>query len=308
MMAYAPAIRRWSRRGVWLIGAVGLLLSLSVRSAASLTLHHVHGLSYSADGQRLYIPMHHGLAIYSGHRWSTAPGPAHDYMGFAITHQFFYSSGHPAPGTPLQNPFGLIKSPDQGQTWEPLGLAGEADFHLLATGYHTNTVYVFNPTANSRMPQVGLYSTSDDGQHWRRARSAGLADSPISLAVHPTHDQVIAVGTRSGVYLSQDAGEHFQRLADAPQVLAVCFAFDGQYLWFSSFAGKPALTRIQWQTGQREPIKLPSMDQDTVMYVAQNPVNAQEWAMATYKRDVYVSSDNGTTWKQIAQQGETLQK
>jgi hypothetical protein len=42
------------------------------------------------------------------------------------------------------------------------------------------------------------------------------------------------------------------------------------------------------------------------MYIAQNPVNPQEWAMATYKRDVYVSADNGQTWKQIAKQGETL--
>lgn len=306
MMAYAPVLGRWSRRSVWLIGAVGLLLFLSVRAATSLTLHHVHGLSYSADGQRLYIPMHHGLAIYSGSRWSKAPGPAHDYMGFAVTHQFLYSSGHPAPGTPLKNPFGFIKSPDQGQTWEPLGLVGEADFHLLAAGYSTNTVYIFNPTANSRMPQAGLYSTSDDGKHWRMGKSAGLASSPTSLAVHPTQDKVIAVGTRSGVYLSQDAGDHFQRLADAPQVLAVFFAFDGQYLWFSSFDSTSALTRIQWQTGQREPIALPSLDQDTVTYMAQNPVNASEWAMATYKRDVYVSSDNGKTWQQIARQGETL--
>jgi photosystem II stability/assembly factor-like uncharacterized protein len=306
MMASTPALWRWSRIGVLCIGAVGLFLFLSVRAAASLTLHHIHGLSYSTDGQRLYIPMHHGLAIYSGSHWSKAPGPEHDYMGFAVTHQFLYSSGHPAPGTPLKNPFGLIKSPDQGQTWEQLGLTGEADFHLLATGYHTNTVYVFNPTANSRMPQAGLYSTSDDGKHWRMAKSAGLAGSPASLAVHPAQDQVIAVGTRSGVYLSQDAGEHFQRLADAPQVLAVFFTFDGQDLWFSSFDGKPALTRIRWQTGQREPLELPSLDQDTVTYVAQNPVNASEWAIATYKRDVYVSSDNGTTWKQIAKQGETL--
>lgn len=96
-MAYAPAIGRWSRCGVWLIDAVGLFLFLSVRAAASPTLQHIRGLSYSADGQRLYIPMHHGLALYSGSRWSQAPGPEHDDMGFAVTHQFFYSSGHPAP-------------------------------------------------------------------------------------------------------------------------------------------------------------------------------------------------------------------
>jgi len=86
----------------------------------------------------------------------------------------------------------------------------------------------------------------------------------------------------------------------------VFFALDGQHLWFSSFAGKPTLTRMQWQTGQAESVELPPMDQDTVMYMAQHPVNTQEWAIATYKRDVYISADHGRTWKQIAKQGETL--
>jgi photosystem II stability/assembly factor-like uncharacterized protein len=286
--------------------ALGLLLLLPIRPAVSLTLHHIHGLSYSADGMRLYIPMHHGLAIYSGGQWSKAPGPEHDYMGFAVTREFFYSSGHPAPGAPLKNPFGLIKSQDQGQTWEHLGLSGEADFHLLATSYHTNTVYVFTPTPNSRMPQAGLYYTTDDGKQWRMAMHTGLIGSPASLAVHPTQSHMVAIGTRNGLFLSQDYGANFQQLAKASQVLAVSFAVDGQSLWFSSFDGKPALTRMQWQTGQSVVVTLPSLEQDSVTYIAQNPLAPREWAIATYKRDVYISSDTGQTWKQIAAQGGTL--
>ena len=291
--------------GVSLVCTLVLYLCVPIHAAPSLTLHHVHGLSYSADGKQLYIPMHHGLAIYSDRRWAKAPGPEHDYMGFAVTREFFYSSGHPAPGVPLKNPLGLIKSQDRGQTWEHLGLSGEADFHLLATSYQTNTVYVFNTAANSRMPRPGLYYTTDDGKQWRAVPGTGLIGSPASLAVHPTQDQVVAVGTRSGVYLSQDYGAHFQPLADAQPVLAVFFAFDGQHLWCSSFDGQPTLTRVQWQTGQRESIVLPPLDQDTVMYIAQNPANLQEWAIATYKRDVYISADYGRTWTQIAKQGET---
>jgi photosystem II stability/assembly factor-like uncharacterized protein len=199
-----------------------------------------------------------------------------------------------------------MKSQDGGQTWEQLGLIGEADFHLLAASYHTNTVYVFNEAANSRMPQPGLYYTTNDGKQWHAAKGAGLVGSPVSLAVHPTQNKVVAVGTRSGVYLSQDSGASFQRLTNVIQVLAVYFALDEQHLWVSSFEGQPVLTRIQWQTGQTEPVALPALEQDAVTYLAQNPVNRQEWAMATYKRDVYVSSDNGQTWQQIAKAGETL--
>ena len=274
--------------------------------AASFSLHHIHGLHYSADGRQLLIPMHHGLAIYGSNQWSKAPGPEHDYMGFSITHNAFYSSGHPAPGSLLKNPLGLLKSPDRGQSWESLGLMGEADFHLLATSYRTNRVYVINSEANSRMPHPGLYSTTTDGQQWHAAKLTGVVGSPESLAVHPTQDQVVAVGTRSGVFLSQNAGETFQRLKDTSQVFAVCFAVDEQHLWFSSFTGKPGLTRLQWQTGQADTVELPALEQDTVIYIANNPVHMQEWAVATYKRNVYVTPDHGQTWKQIAKQGVTL--
>ncbi|MFU7548103.1 glycosyl hydrolase, partial [Pseudomonas paraeruginosa] len=93
---------------------------------------HVHGLAFSPDGQQLSIPSHHGLAVYSQGRWSKAPGPAHDYMGYSVTRQAIYSSGHPARGSGLVNPFGVIKSSDGGRTWQQLGLQGDSDFHLLA--------------------------------------------------------------------------------------------------------------------------------------------------------------------------------
>src|SRR5207253_9452982 len=80
-------------------------ISTIARAQASVTLMHVHGLAFSADGQQLMIPSHEGLAIYSAGRWSKAAGPQHDYMGFAATRQRLYSSGHPAPESGLQNPF-----------------------------------------------------------------------------------------------------------------------------------------------------------------------------------------------------------
>ncbi len=297
------------RRYTVMLGCMVLLWAavfLSYTTAAGrMTLKHIHGLSFSADGTQLFIPSHHGLTIYSKNGWSQAPGPRHDYMGFAVTREFFYSSGHPAPGSLLRNPFGLIKSRDGGHTWEQLGLTGESDFHLLATSYETNTVYVFNSAANSRMPSSGLYYTTDDGKRWQRAKGAGLRGRLLSLAVHPSQGKVMAIGTQRGLYLSQDSGARFQRVTEGIQVLAVFFAFDGRHLWFSGFTGRPTLTRMHWQTQQTESVGLPAMDQDKVTYIAQNPVNPQMWAIATNTRAVYISSDNCQTWTQIAKRGET---
>ncbi len=113
----------------------------AIASTQQVELMHVHGLAYSADGKQLLIPSHHGIAAYADGQWAKMPGPEHDYMGFSATHNALYSSGHPAVGSKLVNPFGLIKSTDAGKTWQQLGLEGESDFHTLATSYETNAVY-----------------------------------------------------------------------------------------------------------------------------------------------------------------------
>src|SRR4029077_13978912 len=164
--------------------AAAVLLSASA-AHAEVALMHVHGLAYSADGKRLMIPSHHGLAIYENGKWSKAPGPEHDYMGFSATANSIYSSGHPAAGTGLVNPFGLLRSQDGGKTWEKLGLEGESDFHVMATGWNSNAVYLWNAAPTSRMKQAGLHYTLNDGFVWKHAAARGLEANPHALAVHP---------------------------------------------------------------------------------------------------------------------------
>lgn len=289
---------------LFLAGAA-LALAPGADALAEVTLTHVHGLVYSADGKSLYIPSHHGLAIYSAGKWSKAPGPQHDYMGFAATRKSFYSSGHPAPGSGLVNPFGLIQSKDGGKTWTKQGLEGETDFHVLATSYETDAIYVFNPAPNSRMPASGIYSTLNQGFTWRRAQASGLNGEPMGLAVHPQDPKWVAVAaSKSGLYLSSDSGESFRAVASG-QVLAAFFDLDGKHLWYSSYADAPALTRLNWQTGQKRTVALPPITRDAIAYIAQNPKNTKEYAIATFERSVYLSRDEGKTWTQIAEQGRT---
>jgi hypothetical protein len=51
---------------------------------------------------------------------------------------------------------------------------------------------------------------------------------------------------------------------------------------------------------------VPPLKQDAVAYIAQSPVKPKEWAIATFKRDVYLSPDDGKSWKAIARNGQTL--
>lgn len=287
-----------------LIAASLTLAAAGAALAQGTLLTHVHGLEYSADGKQLMIPSHHGLALYENGRWRKAAGPEHDYMGFSATGSALYSSGHPAPGSGLVNPFGLIKSTDGGRTWRRLGLEGETDFHLLATGWRNNAVYAFNPAPNSRMPAPGLYHTRDDGMRWTRSAAAGLPQDIKSLAVHPDAADVVAVGTGAGLYLSRDGGARFERIVGGMPVLSIEFALDGKHLWFGSHDGQARLMQLALDAGARpQPLGLPPLTEDAVAYIAQNPARPDELAVATFRRDVYLSPDRGRSWQQIARQG-----
>lgn len=283
---------------------ITLVPALAV-AQSGVALMHVHGLSYSSDGKRLFIPSHHGLAIYSGGRWSKAPGPEHDFMGFSAARDALYSSGHPAQSSSLRNPFGLLKSRDGGKTWESLGLTGEADFHVMAVSHGTSAVYVFAPVANSRMQEPGIYSTSDDGKSWKRAVGAGLARRIAALAVHPSQANTVAAATEEGLFVSDNYGDNFKSLFSGGQATSAQFDLDGAHLWFGGYGERATLAKIDLKTRKQEAIPIPAITKDAVAYIAQNPARKREYAIATFTRDVYVSGDGGRTWKQIASHGET---
>jgi hypothetical protein len=274
--------------------------ALAAEAQPAVTLTHVHGLAYSADGKRLMIPSHHGLAVYSNGKWSKAPGPQHDYMGFSATARHLYSSGHPAPDSGMVNPFGLIRSRDGGRTWDKLGLEGEIDFHLLATSWNTNAIYVWNPAPSSRMKAPGLHSTRNDGFLWKPARAAGLEGAPRALAAHPDDPSTVAVATDKGVYLSRDSGERFSPVASGADGLALFFELDGKHLWYGAFDGRPILARVALEGGATDRVALPALAKDAVAYIAQNPLRRDELAIATFRRSVFLSADRGRTWRQIS--------
>lgn len=289
-----------------MVRALVLLIAAAwaIGAQAQVTLVHVHGLSYSPDGRRLMIPSHFGLAVYENGKWSKAPGPEHDYMGFSATASHIYSSGHPGQDTNLVNPFGLLRSKDGGQTWDKLGLEGESDFHVMATSWNTNAVYVWNPAPNSRMKQPGLHHTSNDGAAWVHAAAKGMNENPYALAVHPDDAKWVALAAPSGVFLSGDGGENFKNIAPS-QATAVFFDLDGKDLWYGSYDGLPQLARRPVKGGDPTQFKLPPLTKDSVAFIAQNPVRRNEYAIATFNRNVYLSKDAGRTWAAIAERGET---
>ena len=269
--------------------------------AAGVEIPHIHGLGFSADGQQLVVPAHDGLRIYRAGQWSKPDVPAHDYMGYTPASDGFYSSGHPYPAAGLVNPFGLIKSTDGGKTLVKLGFEGETDFHLMAVGYQNHAIYVGNPAPNSQLAP-GIHYSLDDGQTWQQSALAGLTAQPIQIAVHPTEANVLALATEQGLFLSDDYGNSLAQVGEAETVTVVAFHPDGKQLLF----GYQQLASYDLASKQISALSAPTLGADDgISYLAVNPTNTDELALATFAKDMYWSSDSGKTWTQIAAAGKT---
>lgn len=116
-------------------------------------------------------------------------------MGFTVRGPDHYlASGHPAGDTDQPDPVGLIETRDGGRTWEALSLAGESDFHALASA--GDLVVGFGGTLRS----------TRDGVAWTDLDPEVEA---FGLAVSDDGSTVVAT-TQDGPVRSTDGGAGFE--------------------------------------------------------------------------------------------------
>jgi photosystem II stability/assembly factor-like uncharacterized protein len=281
-----------------------LIIITGCSKGNQITLMHIHGLGYSTDGKQLFIPAHDGLVVYSDGKWNTQDGKKHDYMGFNIVDNGFYSSGHPAPDAGMKNPLGIVKSTDNGNTLQLLDLYGIEDFHLMTVGFKSHTIYVYNARPNAKMDSRGLYYSTDDAKTWHKSTMNGISSSePYTLAVHSNDSAIVAIGTKEGLFLSSDFGNQFEALPVKSQTTALAFGMQAD-LWI----GGPN-SIVKKKGNNYIPYKIPVLAQDdAVSFIAQNPINEDEIAFTTFKKNVYRSIDKGISWTKLIHLGEVNPK
>ncbi|MFX3623331.1 MAG: F510_1955 family glycosylhydrolase [Ectobacillus sp.] len=265
-------------------------------------IDHVHGIGYPGNMPGITIATHEGLKVYQDGKWLETKGQNNDYMGFQATKDGFYASGHPEEGSSLKNPLGLVKSTDGGKTLKQLAFYGESDFHYLAVGYNSHSMYLFNEQGNSKLKK-GFYYSADEGKSWKQSKLTGLSAAASMFAVHPDKASVIAMSTKEGIFLSTDYGNTFKLFSDKIETSAITIGAE-DLIYSYTKDKKQGLIKQSFATSQTVEIALPALDtNDHIMYVAQNPKAPSEIAFVTMNTNVFVTADDGKSWKQIAKKG-----
>ncbi|MGO4886544.1 F510_1955 family glycosylhydrolase [Anaerobacillus sp. MEB173] len=262
---------------------------------------HIHGLGYAGNQNAIFIAAHDGIRVYENGKWFKTKELNNDYMGFNAVNQGFYASGHPGPGVNLPNPLGLKRSFDNGQTLEDLGMEGESDFHAMGVGFNNHTVYLLNEMPSSTLG-LGLYVSKDKGQSWSEINADELGENILNIAVHPTNGDMVAIASQRGVFLSKDAGQNFILLTTKQQGTSVHFS--EETLWYGAYGKEPVLVKYSLENETKEQMELPTMNQDAVMYLAQNPQKKSEIVFATFNGHIYKSDDAANTWNLLVKEGK----
>jgi hypothetical protein len=246
---------------------------------------HVHALGVNPRDDSLFVASHTGL--YRVGRGETSARRVsdryQDTMGFTVVGpDRFLGSGHPDLRDNLPPRLGLIQSRDDGKTWTPVSLLGEADFHILRA--RGQQIVGYDATSGQ------ILTSLDGGKHWRRHRFDGPL---VDLVIAPAPLRTLLATAPAQLLLSRDGGRSWGSVTETTGLLAwpkprrlYLLASDGR-LWLSPDVGRR--WRALGEIGGRPAASATYTNER--MYAALHD--------GTIKR----STDGGRSWRLLARPG-----
>jgi photosystem II stability/assembly factor-like uncharacterized protein len=137
------------------------------------SVSHIHQVKVVEN--KVLVLTHEGLyELVSKNNMKLVGKEKVDVMGFTTLGKALYASGHPAKGSKVLNPIGLVNSIDGGISWKAVSLVGKVDFHFLE-GAGSDLYGADSQSGN-------LMYSADSGKSWSSLGANAFTD----IAVSPT--------------------------------------------------------------------------------------------------------------------------
>lgn len=246
-----------------------------VKAANLDSVSHIHHVK--VVGSKILVLTHEGLYELVGKNDMKLVGKEKiDVMGFVSLGNVLVASGHPAVGSKMPNPIGVIKSLDGGLTWKSVSLSGKVDFHFLE-GLGSDLYGADSQTGK-------LMHSADSGVTWKTLG----ANTFIDIAVSPKKSGVAIAIKDSGLLLTQNAFKSTTKIKGTLTMTQIewrksgLYGLSGSSLYKSTNSGK---TWTKQSTFKGAPGLLSASD---------------ELMLVTVGSDIYTSKNEGKSFRKIS--------
>ena len=255
---------------------VALMMVGNRATAVTLdSVPHIHHVKVVEN--KLFVLTHEGLYELVGKNNMKLVGKEKiDVMGFVSLGNVLVASGHPAVGSKMPNPIGVIKSLDGGLTWKSVSLSGKVDFHFLE-GLGSDLYGADSQTGK-------LMHSADSGVTWKTLG----ANTFIDIAVSPKKSGVAIAIKDSGLVLTQNAFKSTTKIKGTLTMTQIewrksgLYGLSGSSLYKSTNSGK---TWAKQSTFKGAPGLLSASD---------------ELMLVTVGSDIYTSKNDGKSFRKIS--------
>ena len=246
-------------------------------NADDSSVGHIHGLGVDPADNSLYVATHFGLFhVPDGGKPTRVADRWQDTMAFTVVGPgHFLGSGHPDLSEDLPPHLGLIESTDAGESWTPLALQGEADFHILEPA--GDVLYAYDAT-------TGRLLRTEDRKQFEEILSGDL----ISVAATGEAGQLFAT-TGKGQVVSVDASTGQTRDLGGPITAYLDATAEGVLAGI----GPDGVVRVSDDAGKTWQ-ETGSIGGKPAAFT----ITEQGWYAAT-SSEAFHSDDNGDTWEQV---------
>ena len=239
------------------------------------SVSHIHHIK--AVENKVLVLTHEGLYELVGKNDMKLIGKDRiDVMGFTSLGKLLFASGHPAKGSKMPNPIGLVKSLDGGLTWKSVSLVGKVDFHFLE-GAGTDLYGADSQTGK-------LMYSSDSGKTWKDLGENTFTD----IAVSPEISGMAVAIKDSQLLFTENAFKSTTKIKSTLTMSQIewrksgLYGLSGNSLYKSTNSGK---TWTKQSTFKGAPGILSASDQ---------------LMLVTVGSDIYTSKNEGKSFRKIS--------
>ncbi|NYI77048.1 F510_1955 family glycosylhydrolase [Nocardioides panzhihuensis] len=246
-------------------------------TADESSVGHIHGLGIDPADDSLYVATHFGLFhVPDDGKPTRVADRWQDTMAFTVVGPgHFLGSGHPDLTEDLPPHLGLIESTDAGETWTPLALQGEADFHILEPA--GDVLYAYDATTKRLL-------RTEDRERFEEIHSGDL----VSVAAAKEAGQLFAT-TGKGQLISIDTSTGQTRELGGPITAYLDATAEGSLAGI----GPDGVVRVSDDAGKTWQ-ETGSLGGQPAAFT----ITEQGWYAATTD-EAFRSDDNGDTWEQV---------